>query len=107
MPTATVSSRMLALSEEMRMVTDCAKRPWRATARPDACDFMFGNPRGNAVARICRGIDPTCQPRDAHWFGYKKYETSAREAVARSSAVREAGITSRMILRSPPEGLAR
>jgi len=46
MPIAAVSSRMLAVTEEMRAVMDFAQRVLEGDGLgPDACDFMFGNPQ--------------------------------------------------------------
>lgn len=81
----TVSSRMLAVAEEKREVTTFARRVLEGRGLgPDACDFMFGNPQEPPLRGLVEAIVRHAEPRDVHWFGYQKYDPSAREAVARS-----------------------
>jgi Aspartate/tyrosine/aromatic aminotransferase len=84
MPVATVSSRMLAVTEEMRAVMDFAQSVLEDGLGPDACDFMFGNPQEMPLREFVDALIRHAEPRDVHWFGYKKYDAQAREAVARS-----------------------
>ena len=84
MPIATVSSRMLAVTEEMRTVMEFARKVLEGDGLgPDACDFMFGNPQEPALPGLVEALIHHAEPRDVHWFGYKKYDPAAREAVAR------------------------
>ena len=85
MPVAPVSSRMLAVAEEMRAVIAFAQRVVEGHGLgPDACDFMFGNPQEPPLRGLVEAFIRYTEPRDVHWFGYQKYEPAAREAVARS-----------------------
>ncbi|MBB5537050.1 hypothetical protein [Rhizobium giardinii] len=85
MPIATVSSRMLAVTEEMRTVMDFARNVLEGDGLgPDACDFMFGNPQEMPLRGFVDALIRHVEPRDVHWFGYKKYDALARETVARS-----------------------
>lgn len=85
MPIATVSGRMLAVAEEMRTVMDFAQKVLEGDGLgPDACDFMFGNPQEMPLREFVDALIRHVEPQDVHWFGYKKYEPVAREAVARS-----------------------
>jgi aspartate aminotransferase len=82
---ATVSSRMLAIAEEKRAVTAFGRRVLEGRGLgPDACDFMFGNPQEPPLRGLVEALVRHAEPRDVHWFGYQKYDPSAREAVARS-----------------------
>ena len=51
---------------------------------PDACDFVFGNPQEPPLRGLVEALIRHAEPRDVHWFAYKKYDPAAREAVARS-----------------------
>ena len=85
MPVAPVSSRMLAVAEEMRAVIAFAQRALEGEGvGPDACDFMFGNPQEPPLRGLVEALIRHTEPRDVHWFGYQKYDPAAREAVARS-----------------------
>ena len=85
MPVAPVSSRMLAVAEEMRAVIAFAQRVLEGHGLgPDACDFMFGNPQEPPLRGLVEALIRHTEPRDVHWFGYQKYDPAAREAVARS-----------------------
>ncbi|MEK1890541.1 MAG: aminotransferase class I/II-fold pyridoxal phosphate-dependent enzyme [Phyllobacterium sp.] len=85
MPIATVSSRMLAVTDEMRTVMDFATKILEGDGLgPDACDFMFGNPQEMPLRGLVDALIRHVEPQDAHWFGYKKYDDVARETVARS-----------------------
>ncbi len=85
MPIAAVSSRMMATAQERREV-----RAFGASVLgdrglgPDACDFMFGNPQEMPLRGLVEALIRHAEPVDVHWFGYKKYDPAAREAVARS-----------------------
>ncbi|CAN7330095.1 aminotransferase class I/II-fold pyridoxal phosphate-dependent enzyme [Rhizobium sp. LjRoot258] len=84
MPIATVSSRMLAVTEEMRAVMDFAQRVLEGDGLgPDACDFMFGNPQEPPLRGLVDALVRHAEPQDVHWFGYQKYDALARETVAR------------------------
>jgi aspartate aminotransferase len=84
MPIATVSSRMLAVTEEMRTVMDFAQKVLEGDGLgPDACDFMFGNPQEMPLRGLVDALVRHAEPQDVHWFGYKKYDSPARETVAR------------------------
>ncbi|RWQ68831.1 MAG: aminotransferase class I/II-fold pyridoxal phosphate-dependent enzyme [Mesorhizobium sp.] len=84
-PIATVSSRMLAVTEEMRTVMDFARNVLEGDGLgPDACDFMFGNPQETPLRGFVDALIRHVEPQDVHWFGYKKYDALARETVARS-----------------------
>ena len=84
MSDATVSSRMLDVAEEMRAVTAFGQRVLEGRLGPDACDFMFGNPQEPPLRGLVEAIIRHAEPRDVHWFGYQKYDQSARDAVART-----------------------
>ena len=85
MPVATVSSRMLALAEERRTVTAFTQRiVGDRGLGPDACDFVFGNPQEPPLRGLVEALIRHAEPRDVHWFAYKKYDPAAREAAARS-----------------------
>ena len=85
MPVATVSSRMLAIAEEKRTVTAFTERILGDRGLgPGACDFVFGNPQEPPLRGLVEALIRHAEPRDVHWFGYKKYDSAAREAVARS-----------------------
>ena len=81
---APVSSRMLAVIEEKHAVAAFARRVLESGLSPDACDFMFGNPQEPPLRGLVEALVRHAEPRDVHWFGYLKYDPSAREAVARS-----------------------
>ncbi|TCU15387.1 aminotransferase class I/II-fold pyridoxal phosphate-dependent enzyme [Rhizobium sullae] len=84
MPIAAVSSRMLAVTEEMRAVMDFAQRVLEGDGLgPDACDFMFGNPQEPPLRGLVDALVRHAEPQDVHWFGYQKYDAVARETVAR------------------------
>ncbi|SEI14276.1 aspartate aminotransferase [Rhizobium tibeticum] len=84
MPIAAVSSRMLAVTEEMRAVMDFAQRVLEGDGLgPDACDFMFGNPQEPPLRGLVDALVRHAEPQDVHWFGYQKYDALARETVAR------------------------
>ena len=85
MSDATVSSRMVAVADEMRAVMAFGQRVLEGSGLgPDACDFMFGNPQEAPLRGLVEAIIRYAEPRDVHWFGYQKYDPSAREAAARS-----------------------
>src|SRR4051812_8903635 len=85
MSVVTVSSRMLAVAEEMQAVMAFGQRVLEAPGLgPDACDFMVGNPQKPPLRGLVEAIIRHAEPRDVHWFGYQKYDPSAREAAARS-----------------------
>ena len=85
MSVAIVSSRMLAVAEEMRSVMAFGERVLEGSGLgPDACDFMFGNPQEPPLRGLVDAIIRHAEPRDVHWFGYQKYDQAAREAAARS-----------------------
>ncbi|MCB5203503.1 aminotransferase class I/II-fold pyridoxal phosphate-dependent enzyme [Neorhizobium sp. T786] len=84
MPVTTVSSRMLAVTEEMRTVMDYARKVLEGDGLgPDACDFMFGNPQEMPLRGLVDALVRHTEPQDVHWFGYQKYNDLARETVAR------------------------
>ncbi|WP_086996090.1 aminotransferase class I/II-fold pyridoxal phosphate-dependent enzyme [Rhizobium sullae] len=84
MPIAAVSSRMLAVTEEMRAVMDFGQRVLEGDGLgPDACDFMFGNPQEPPLRGLVDALVRHAEPQDVHWFGYQKYDAVARETVAR------------------------
>ena len=83
MPVATVSSRMLAATEGKRAVTSFGRRVLGGLG-PDACDFMFGNPKEPPLRGLVKALIRHAEPRDVHWFGYQTSDPSAREAVARA-----------------------
>ena len=83
MPVAAVSSRMLAVAEEKRAVTNFGRQVIEGQGLgPDACDFMFGNPQEPPLRGLVEALIRHAEPRDVHWFGYQKYDQAAREAVA-------------------------
>ena len=85
MSVATVSSRMMAVADEMRSVMAFGERVLEGSGLgPDACDFMFGNPQEPPLRGLVDAIIRHAEPRDVHWFGYQKYDQAAREAAARS-----------------------
>ena len=85
MAVGTVSSRMLATAEEKRAVTAFTQRILEECGLGrDACDFVFGNPQEPPLRGLVEALIRHAEPRDVHWFGYKKYDPAAREAVARS-----------------------
>src|SRR5262245_27566820 len=84
MSVATVSGRMLDVAAEMRAVTAFGQRVLEGRLGPDACDFMFGNPQEPPLRGLVEAIIRHAEPHDVHWFGYQKYDQSARDAVARS-----------------------
>jgi aspartate aminotransferase len=51
---------------------------------PDACDFLFGNPQETPLRGLVEALIRHAEPRDVRRFGYKKYDSAAREAVTRS-----------------------
>ena len=78
MPVATVSSRMLALSEERRTVTAFTQRiVGDRGLGPDACDFVFGNPQEPPLRGLVEAFIRYAEPRDVHWFAYKNYDPAA------------------------------
>ena len=100
MSDATVSSRMLDVAEEMRAVTAFGQRVLEGRLGPDACDFMFGNPQEPPLRGLVEAIIRHAEPRDVHWFGYQKYDQSARDAVARTLRKVRGSISSRQTSRS-------
>ena len=79
MPVATVSSRMLAIAEEKRTVTAFTERILGDHGLgPGACDFVFGNPQEPPLRGLVEALIRHAEPRDVHWFGYKKYDPVAR-----------------------------
>lgn len=85
MPTATISSRMLATIEENRPVIAFAERVMAdGGIGPDACDFMFGNPQEMPLPGLVDALIRHAKPANPHWFGYRQYEPAAQAAVAES-----------------------
>ncbi|TIU05862.1 MAG: hypothetical protein E5W40_20495, partial [Mesorhizobium sp.] len=67
-PIATVSSRMLAVTEEMRTVMDFARNVLEGDGLgPDACDFMFGNPQETPLRGFVDALIRHVEPQDVHW----------------------------------------
>ncbi|WP_455874733.1 hypothetical protein [Rhizobium yanglingense] len=64
MPIATVSSRMLSVTEEMRTVMDFARNVLEGDGLgPDACDFMFGNPQETPLRGFVDALIRHVEPR--------------------------------------------
>ena len=101
MPVATVSSRMLSLAEERRTVTAFTQRiVGDRGLGPDACDFVFGNPQEPPLRGLVEALIRHAEPRDVHWFAYKKYDPAALRSVVsacrRASPRRSAPESSRL-----------
>src|SRR5262245_47345970 len=107
MPVAPVSTRILAIAARRRPVVAFAQRvETDCGLGPDACDFLFGNPQETPLRGLVEALIRHAEPRDVRWFGYKKYDSAAREAVARSLN-QSRGPMSRRTSPLPPAASAR
>lgn len=53
-------------------------------ARPEACDFCFGNPHEIPLPEIAQAITRWAEPKNKDWFAYKQSEPEAVKSVVES-----------------------
>src|SRR5258708_3225606 len=88
-----VSQRVGNMMPAMSAFVSAMRNPILAEARtrPDACDFLAGNPQELALPEYVDTLHRWIEPRDKDWFGYKMADRRAQE-VAAESLSRELGM---------------
>src|SRR5258708_5796148 len=88
-----VSQRVGNMMPAMSAFVSAMRNPILAEARtrPDACDFLAGNPQELALPEYVDTLHRWIEPRDKDWFGYKMADRRAQEVAAQSPS-REVGM---------------
>src|SRR5258708_39890856 len=74
-----VSQRVGNMLPAMAAFVSAMRNPILAEARtrPDACDFLAGNPQELALPEYVDTLHRWIEPRDKDWFGYKMADRRA------------------------------
>src|SRR5258708_15531416 len=81
-----VSQRVGNMLPAMAAFVSAMRNPILAEARtrPDACDFLAGNPQEPALPEYVATLHRWIEPRDKDWFGYKMADRRGPEGAAPS-----------------------
>jgi aspartate aminotransferase len=87
-----VSRRTRAAAAEVAIVLEFFQRVRaQAEARPEVCDFTFGNPHEMPLPGLVAALRQSVEPEREDWFAYKTSEARPREVVA-AALSREFGL---------------